>query len=193
MGRPAWQTKGLFRSEELPESLSALWTWQLNQLECFGSRFELADSNILAVLTSPGDFFGSCGETDGRWKPVCNLPTGTHLAAQPGHNGFHWRPSVVSLTDGIGRSMLLDSGVKETWEYFNWLLLARAVTEGYNELILAPEDKEYIQVTWPATQQLRRILCLTGEDIGKWRYHIPLRASLKDLLKMSIEGIAVRH
>jgi len=137
-------TRNLRKESSEGLSLSALWTWQLNLLECFGSRFELADSNILAVVTSPGDFFGSCGQTDGRWKPVCNLPSGTYLAAQPGHTEFHWRPSVVSLTDGISRSMLLDSGDKETWGYFNWLLLASAVTEGYNELILAPEDKEHI-------------------------------------------------
>ena len=192
IGRPDWQTRGFCKSDECPESLSVLWAWQLNQLERFGDRFELAESSIVAVEPSPGNFFGSCSKSDGRWRPVRDLPNGTYLAAQPGHTEMHWRPSFVSLSDGIGHSILLDSGDKETWEYFNWLLLARSVAEGYNELVLATEDSDQVQVTWPAPQQFRRLLCLIGEDIGKWRYHVHACADFKGLIDMSFEGISVQ-
>ncbi len=87
--------------------------------------------------------------------------------------------------------MLLDGGPGNNtqWELFSWLLVARGVYENCQEVIHYGDDLGWIRLTWPAPHQMRRLLNLTGEDLGKWTYHTQNAVLTRDLFTRTFEGV----
>ena len=166
-GQPGWQS--LLTVDPLPDTLSGLWSWQVAELAHHGAQFTPNETAIQVVSPRPGDFFQWPPEAgSGRWQPPVGLPDGIYLAAQPGHNAYHWRPLLVELREDVGRSVFLDGGSAQHshWELFRWLLLARGTAYAEREQIQADHRNASLQFTFPAPCQMRRAAKLFGESLG---------------------------
>ena len=169
IGTPDWHA--WTKSANSARSLDELWRSQVHRLQERGDPFDPGDSKLLCVGPAPGSFFGQpVPGGQGRWVAPSQLPDGIYLGAQVGYSDSHWRPLLVELSNAKGTSLLLDVGSDSvaTWELFRWLLIARGLAVGAEEIV--DINASEIQLTFPVPKQLTRYLKLVAESENNWRF-----------------------
>ncbi len=183
LGEPGW--KRLIDVSREIDSLDKLLDWHLHKLETEGAPFSVAATRILAINPQPGSFFGLPWNPRGsRWTLPNRLVDGVYLGAQPGYSERQWHPVLLSLMDGQGKSLMLNSNnnTEDVHDLRNWLLLAIGSRQSKAEQIQVHHHKSELQCTFPVPHQISRCLKLVGEETETWRYSVLNSRSVSRIL-----------
>jgi len=189
-GHPSWCN--WMTADPMPQTLANLWSWQVSEVENRGAEFAPDDTAIQAVAPTPGNFFQWPPKAaSGRWTSPANLPGGVYLGAQPGHHERHWIPLMILLANGIGRSLILESGPDHDshWDLFHWLLVARGTEYPQREQIHVDYENSSIKASVPLPSQIQRCLKLCGESLGKWAFHVSDVAGTIDAISSRCDAV----
>lgn len=168
IGLPAWRLHLVDQGgTDTPNGGPAALFVHLASLAVSGERLERVGTADLRVLTGSGDFFGNprALNFEGRWKawaggdPVCGVRK----------RAFNWQNCVVAETSQGPR--ILDVADPDIWR---WTVIGQLRSAGDP---LAKRQGEVYQCLTPPPQQIRRLLTLSGEAAGPWRWSVEANAA----------------